>query len=213
MITNGRVIAFDGPDGVGKTLQLEMTASYLQEQGHSVYTTRASGGTPIGELLRSVSLSDTPRSAEVDLYISLAMHTALGQDLAERRKDATCLVDRSPMAVIAYNVVGSQMKDRAKGLEAYAQLLRLWQIDTLIVFTASIETLTERRQQRLGESKSAKTDYFESKGSDFHKRVIDGYQLATSYIHEHPELGISLVEIDANGAVDAIQNEVRAALL
>lgn len=202
-----RVVAFDGPDGVGKTLQLEMTASYLKDSGSSVYTTRASGGTPIGELLRSVSLSDTPRSAEVDLYISLAMHTALGQDLAEKRKTATCLIDRSPMAVVAYNIFGSQMKDTEKGMQAYTQLLQLWRIDTLIVFTASMETLTKRRSQR------GKNDYFESKGKDFHARVLEGYDAALAHIQAHPELGIQLVEIDADRTVEAIHQDVLAALL
>ena len=209
----GRVICFDGPDGVGKTVQLELAADYLREQGEDVYTTRKSGGTPIGALLREVSLSGTPRDAEVDLAISLAMGTTVGLDIAERKRDGQiCLVDRCPLAVLAYNIEGGMIADKAWGYTIVDRLLKLWEIDTIFVFNASLHTLKERRSTR-DKANQHKSDYFESKGDDYHRRVMGAYLQSKQYIADRPELGIKVIEVDAEDTIEAIHEVVKRNLL
>ena len=84
-MNQGLKIAFDGPDGVGKTTQVKIAADFLSKFSDT-HVTRAAGGTPIGEELRKVSLGDKPRSPEVNVYLSLAMHTALGQDISKSHR-------------------------------------------------------------------------------------------------------------------------------
>lgn len=208
-VPRGYVVAFDGPDGVGKTVQVKLAAEYLEKQGKKIHTTRASGGTPIGEELRAVSLSPTERPPEVDVYISLAMQTALGFDLKERTgQDTICLVDRSPLAVIAYNVVGSELPDPKQGFEACRQLLQLWNIDLLIIFTASQETVNQRRQIRSTTDAVQSNNYFENQDEAYHARVRQGYEQAVQYVKDHPEWGITLVEIDATPSIEEVHESV-----
>lgn len=194
----GSIVALDGPDGSGKTTQLELLAQDLRAAGHDVYTTRASGGTPIGEALRAVSLSDHPRSAEVDVCISLAMHTALGQDIQARRAEGqTVLVDRSPLAIIAYNVFGSQLADEQLGYDACERMLRLWGIDCLIVFEATQKVLDARRRSRTDKP----TDYFERQPGDYARRVQAGYRVGLDFAHNLPDLPITIATCDADRSI------------
>lgn len=211
--SRGLIIAFDGPDGVGKTTQLQLTADYLTKLGKEVHTTRASGGTPIGEELRKVSLSPTERPAEVDVYISLAMHTALGMDLETRKqRGQICLVDRSPLAVIAYNVVASKLAEPQLGYDAFERLIELWAIDTLIIFNADPTTVRQRREARATTDAAQKTDYFESKGKQYHQLIREGYKQAIQIVKDHPQWGINLVEIDAAPSLEQVQAAVRQQL-
>jgi dTMP kinase len=50
----GLFITFEGPDGSGKTTQVQLLAEYLEAGGHEVLITREPGGTPIGDQIRSV---------------------------------------------------------------------------------------------------------------------------------------------------------------
>ncbi len=204
----GQVVAFDGPDGVGKTTQIELSAEFLRQQRFQVCTTRASGGTPIGEALRSVSLSSIDRPPETDLYISMAMHTALGQELPSlRQKFDFILIDRSPLAIVAYNVFGSQLKNRSTGYAACRQMLQLWQLDKLVLFEAALPTLSARRTQR-----AQSADYFEKQGNAYAERVISGYHRAgrlTAIMRPR----IPLVKINAEPSAPLIQDKLQKLLL
>lgn len=206
--TEGCIIAFDGPDGVGKTTQIHLLADFLRSQGYQVHATRASGGTPIGEALRSVSLSDVARPAEADVYISLAMHTALGQDL-QRRKQAgqICLVDRSPLAILAYNTYASQLPNQTLGEQATLAMLQLWHIDSLLLFEAPQVTLNKRRTKRTDKP----ADYFEKQGTSYFERVQAGYHAAKQLCEQQsPPQPVTV--IDATPSVAVIQTSLRQVL-
>ncbi len=210
-MTNGQVIAFDGPDGIGKSTQLRLLAEYLTEQGKTVYSTRASGGTPIGEALRAVSLSEHSRPAEVDLYISLAMHTALGYDLQEKRTQYDyVLVDRSPLAIVAYQSYGSQLPNPQDGFDACRKMLKLWELDELVALTAPQDILDKRRAARATNDASQNNNYFERQNHDYHLRVQEGYIAATAA--EKETLQTRLIEIDGTGSIQSVHNAIKASL-
>ena len=52
----GLFVTFEGPEGSGKTTQMQALAAYLREQGCDVLTTREPGSTPIGEQVRNILL-------------------------------------------------------------------------------------------------------------------------------------------------------------
>ncbi|MDE0527918.1 MAG: dTMP kinase [Truepera sp.] len=53
----GFFIAFEGPDGAGKSTQLRRLAVTLRQQGWGTIVTREPGGTPVGEAIRDVLLN------------------------------------------------------------------------------------------------------------------------------------------------------------
>ena len=59
----GRLIAFEGVEGAGKSTQLELLRRVLEGRGREVVVTREPGGTPAGERVRSVLLDP-----EVELH-------------------------------------------------------------------------------------------------------------------------------------------------
>lgn len=199
-----QVIVIDGPDGVGKTTQVHLLASYLAEQGANVHVTRASGGTPIGEELRKASLSLHDRRPETDVYISLAMHTELGHDIVTRRDEGqVVIVDRSPLALLAYNVYGSRLTDQVLGFEACKDLLKLWDADSFIYMDTKQSILDSRRQKR------GNTDYFENQDGEYHHRVREGYEHGLEVLKASPQFAKSLVEIDADQPIATIANEIQ----
>ena len=96
-VKNGVIVMFDGPDGVGKSTQLQLATQDLEAQGYTIHTTRVVDGTPIGEALRKVLFADFARSPKTDLFIARAMYAELCEDLQKERQQAKIiLVDRSP---------------------------------------------------------------------------------------------------------------------
>jgi dTMP kinase len=53
----GKLIAFEGPEGAGKSTQIRHLATTFQSNGHSVLVTREPGGTPTGDAIRLVVLN------------------------------------------------------------------------------------------------------------------------------------------------------------
>ena len=51
-IENGLFVTFEGPEGSGKTTQINMLAERLTEQEYEVVMTREPGGTILGEKIR-----------------------------------------------------------------------------------------------------------------------------------------------------------------
>ncbi len=176
--TYGALIMFDGPDGVGKSTQIALASKALIAKNLKVYTTRLSGGTPIGEALRSVSLNpDLPRLPITDLYIILAMYSALAHKLDILRTEGTiCLVDRSPLSIMAYQVYGSGLS-RTEGEKATSEAMALFSPDLVICYYAPTDVIDAHRKAR---HSSQNSDYFENQPEDFSLRVIDGYKDAAS---------------------------------
>src|SRR6478609_9484651 len=110
----GKVIMFDGPDGVGKTTQFELAAEALEKQGHKVYKTHILGGTDIGEALRSVMFSTAERPAMTNMHLALAIYYALAAEVEQKRTQGyTVLIDRSPLSLIAFQVYGDGLDEKA----------------------------------------------------------------------------------------------------
>lgn len=187
----GLLLYFDGPDGAGKTTQLQLAEQALTQAGRTVYVTRALGGSTIGEQLRTVALNDVARPVETDLHIALACQYAQAADLVARREQGDIvLVDRSPLSIIGYQVFGDGL-DPSTGYEAADALIKLLQPDKIMLYNAADELLQARRKQRNQED-----DYFESKPSAYHRRVADGFDEAA----EHFKADV----ISANGTAEEV---------
>ncbi len=69
---SGLFITFEGPDGAGKTTQLNRVAEWLEQQGFAFVRTREPGGTKISDSIRTLLLnpenSEMANETEVLLY-------------------------------------------------------------------------------------------------------------------------------------------------
>jgi dTMP kinase len=170
-VPGGLVVFFEGIDGVGKTTQLGLAYESLSADGWSLATTRAHGGTDIGEALRDVSLSDIPRPVETDFHISLAIHEALARKIDEYcEKGRIVLVDRGPLSIAAYQIYGDGM-DRDTGWEAIEHDLNIFGPETNIIYTAAVSVALDRAR-KLSRSR---VDYFESKPNEYFDLAQQGY--------------------------------------
>ena len=52
----GIFISMEGPDGSGKTTQIELLKAYLEKRGYEIIVTREPGGTKISEAIRNIIL-------------------------------------------------------------------------------------------------------------------------------------------------------------
>ena len=55
-MNNGLFITIEGPDGAGKSTQLEFIRNFLLSRGIDALFTREPGGTPISEKIRRIIL-------------------------------------------------------------------------------------------------------------------------------------------------------------
>jgi dTMP kinase len=201
-MAKGLIVYFDGPDGVGKTTQLELAAKMLESAGHRVHAIHTIGGTPIGDLLRDVLFSDNERPPETSLHIALASQYALAEDIIRRRSDGeVILIDRSPLSIVAYQVYGDGL-DNETGFEAAKQILDLVKPDLTLVYMAPVDELKKRRQAQVAAGK--KRDHFEKMDNDYHLRTTKGYEAAVQ--------SFKTTVIDATGSVDDIHTATMDAI-
>lgn len=169
-MTRGRFITFEGIDGAGKSTQHTWAVDYLRAQGHAVVATREPGGTPLGEKLRALLLSE-PMHLETE---ALLMFAARREHVAEVIEPALArgdwvVCDRFVDASFAYQGGGRGLAwDK---LERLAQwVLGDLQPNLTLVFDAPVAVA----QQRL-HAATANPDRFEQEQAAFFERVRAAY--------------------------------------
>ena len=104
----GKFITFEGPDGSGKTAQMDIMAELLIQDGYPILTTREPGGTFIGDQIRE-TLLDLKNIAMVDRTEALLYQAARAQLVDEIIKPhlasgGIVLCDRYADSTLAYPV-------------------------------------------------------------------------------------------------------------
>ncbi|NIP26270.1 MAG: dTMP kinase [Phycisphaerae bacterium] len=102
----GKFIVLDGPDGCGKTVQLELLAKYLKDSGLSVEQTTDPGGTKIGNQISRLLKYDAQGVMDVctELMLFMASRTQLVGEVIKPALEAgkILLCDRFISATCAY---------------------------------------------------------------------------------------------------------------
>jgi dTMP kinase len=169
---SAKLIMFDGPDGVGKTTQIALAKETLTKQGLRVLSTRINGGSPIGEALRKIYLSDIERPAATDYHIGMAIYAAFVAEIDRTRSEYdVILVDRSPLSNVAYQSFGSGYP-LDKSIAGCEETLQALKPALLICYMAPLTVL----RARLSQGAHTKADYFESKPDEFFEKVLEGYR-------------------------------------
>jgi dTMP kinase len=165
----GKFITFEGIDGAGKSTQLAFLADHLRRQGRDIVVTREPGGTPVGEALRQIVLTQDmdPRTETLLMFAARAEHLAqvIRPALAAGR---WVICDRFSDATFAYQSGGRQLP--AADIEA----LEGWvHPDLTPDHTFLVDIAPDVAAQRLAAARAA--DRFESEQAAFFGRVRAAY--------------------------------------
>jgi dTMP kinase len=102
----GFFLALDGPDGAGKTTQINELANWLRSDGFDVVTCRDPGSTPVGDRLRGLVLdrSSVGISMRTEMLIYMASRAQLVDEVIRPALAAGRIVvsDRFLLASLVY---------------------------------------------------------------------------------------------------------------
>jgi dTMP kinase len=167
-MSRGKFITVEGIDGAGKSTHVAGIADLLRQRGRSVVVTREPGGTPLGEKLREVLLSQVMDIDTETLLMFAARREHIAQVIAPALAKGQWVVsDRFTDATYAYQGSGGGMsKDRIGVLERWVSgELRP---DLTLVFDVPVDVA-------LGRLPGHGRDRFESKDKAYFERVRAAY--------------------------------------
>lgn len=199
------LITLEGPDGSGKTLQMQPTAEFLRSRGYNVFTAREPGGTSIGDQVREIlmRMDNTKMMPRTETLLFCAARAQLIDEVIRPHlnKGDVVLLDRYADSTVAYQGYGHQHD--------------LVQIRSLLDFTTGglkpdltflldidAEVGLQRRQKNGGE-----WNRLDAYQLQYHLRVRQGYlEMAAS---EPDRWRV----IDASQPPDVVQSKIREFLL
>jgi len=173
-------ITLEGPDGSGKSSQIEPLAEYLRQQGCSVITTREPGGTSISNQVRDVlkSMDNKSMHPRTEILLFCAARAQLVEEVIcpALEKGMIVLSDRYADSTLAYQGYGPGYElDFLRSLLNFATG-GLWPDQTL---------------------------YLDDYALAFHRRVRQGYvELAA----QQPQRWVT---VDAGQPMQVVQQELR----
>jgi len=202
-VTRGIFITFEGPDGSGKTAQMDILAEEFINQGYPILRTREPGGTSIGDQIRA-TLLDLKNTSMVDRTEALLYQAARAQLVDEKIKPhladgGIVLCDRYADSTLAYQGFGHQ--NTVESLQGIIQYATGGLIpDLTILLDLAPEVGLERR---LADGGLNRLDAYDI---EFHHRVRAGY---LELMKKDPE---RWVIVDADQIFDQVQSEIREVL-
>ena len=198
-------ITFEGPDGSGKSTQIQLLSETLTAAGYAVLTVREPGGTPISEQVRDVvhNLRNREMSDRAECLLYNAARAQLVDQLIvpHLRRDGIVLSDRYADSTLAYQGYG-----RGLDLNAVRSVITFatnnLKPDVTFYLDLEVEEGIERRKRGGGE-----WNRLDDQTLEFHRRVRAGY---LQMVHAEPDRWVC---IDAARSADIIQAEIVAQVL
>lgn len=162
---SGTFVVFEGGDGVGKSTQVDLLATFLDSSGIDHVVTREPGGTSLGTKLRPLILDhghgDVAPRAEALMYAADKAQHMYEVVVPALKRGAVVVSDRYVDSMIAYQGAG-----RSLALDEVAMLAR-WATENLrphvtVLLDADPSEAVERIRVK---------DRLEEAGIDFHSRA------------------------------------------
>jgi len=195
----GRFIAFDGPDGSGKSTQLSSFVHWCGENNIVVTEVREPGGTSIGEQVRKILLD--PENDGMTLPCEMLLYMASRAQLVQQeivpamKRGELVVADRFVSATLAYQGAGGGLPVDLIQQVADVAVSGCFP-DLTLILDVDEQTASDRMNTDL--------DRMELKGREFHSRVRDGFlEQARSFPDRY-------CVIDATKDKRTVENEVRA---
>ena len=166
----GKFITLEGIDGAGKSSHMAFIADTIRARNTEVFTTREPGGTPLGEVLRTLLLNETMHAdTEVLLMFASRREQLINTIEPALARGAYVVCDRYTDSTYAYQCGG-------RGLpESRVATLEQWvhghlQPDLTFLFDAPLAVARERLDQNTNTP-----DKFEREQEAFFTRVRAAY--------------------------------------
>jgi len=167
-MSRGKFITLEGIDGAGKSTHVGGIADFLRGRGKNIVVTREPGGTPLGEELRALVLSQTMDIDTEALLMFAARREHIARVIAPALAAGSWVVsERFTDATYAY-------QGAWRGVETVRiAALERWvhgglQPDLTLVFDAPVEVALARLAKKRG-------DRFELENKAFFERVRAAY--------------------------------------
>lgn len=166
----GKFIVIDGPDGSGKTTQVQLLNEVMKNQELESLFLRDPGGTRIGEQIRRILLNSehTEMSLRCEALLYMASRAQLyEQCIAPALKQKNCVIcDRWISSTYAYQAVAGRIRPELILKIAEITLERTWPDLTIIIDLPSHLGL-----RRIGPT----ADRMEQKPHSFHQQVRQAF--------------------------------------
>lgn len=199
----GCFITMEGPDGSGKTTQIQLLRDYLSGKGYDIIVCREPGGTKISEAIRQVILNK--EFTEMGNMTELLLYAAARAQLMEEvirpalREHKIVICDRFVESSAVYQGIA-----RGMGVDLIYEVNQYAIGDTLPDLTVMIDIDAETGISR--KKKQAELDRMERETIDFHRKVVSGYrEIAGKY----PE---RMLRIDGRASIQEIHEQITAAV-
>lgn len=195
----GLFIVMEGPDGSGKTTQINLLEQYLKEAGYECLITREPGGTVIGEEVRELILNPEYKemSPVTEMLLYAASRAQLVHEVIGPALEAGGIVisDRFVDSSIVYQGIARNL-----GISTVAAVnapgIGIYRPDGIFFIDLSeAEGIRRKKNQK-------KLDRMEQESIDFHHLVSEGYR---KVLAERPEV----IKIDGGKDIDVIQKKIR----
>lgn len=196
----GLFITMEGPDGAGKSTQIDLLRDYLLEKGYDIIVCREPGGTEISESIRQIILNKdyTKMGNMTELLLYAAARAQLVEEVIrpaiEEGKVVIC--DRFLESSVVYQGIA-----RGMGIELVYKVNEYAIGDMMPDLTVMIDLDAEEGIQR--KKNQTELDRMERESIEFHEKVVDGYR---SLLNQ----GLDRIKrVDGMQPVDAIQTRIR----
>lgn len=202
--SRGIFVTFEGPEGGGKTTQIQLLATFLRENGFEVLVTREPGGTGMGISVRNILLD--PSFEKMDQRAELMLFAA---DRAQHVSDLirpsledgkVVLCDRYTDSTVAYQVGG-----RGFSTELISMINSFSSYDVKPDLTFLLDV-----PYQIGIKRATKiySDRFELEKQQFHERIREMYhQLQLQEPHR-----IHLLDTSKDH-IEIVQRQIRQILV
>ena len=193
----GQFIAFDGPDGSGKSSQIRRFVQRFREQGLVVKEVREPGGTSIGEQVRTILLD--PANEGMTLPCEMLLYMASRAQLVEQEikpslaRGELVIADRFVSATLAYQGTAGGIPVEWIQQVAEVAVADCWPALTVILDVDDV-TAAGRLNPLL--------DRMELKGKAFHAKVRQGFlDQASTWPERYCVIDATVGEADVEKAV------------
>ena len=193
----GLFITMEGPDGSGKSTQIEAIKRFFEDRGENVVITREPGGTQISEKIRALLLDRD--NVEMDPMAEALLYAAsraqlVAQVIKPALEEGTHVIcDRFVDSSIAYQGFGRGLGDSVAVINAYA-----------VNNCMPDATFFMKLNPEIGKSRirTSEQDRIEMEKLEFHNKVFAGYEALEL---EFPD---RIVGIDATRNIAEISDEI-----
>ncbi|MCR5367307.1 MULTISPECIES: dTMP kinase [Eubacterium] len=196
----GIFISMEGPDGSGKSTQIELLKNYLSENGKECIITREPGGTRISEAVREIILNKEYK--EMDYMTELLLYTSARAQLVSEvilpaLEEGKCVIsDRFVDSSAVYQGIARGLGvETVYEINKYATRGRFPDKTFLLDLPAEVGIARKKNQAEL--------DRLESEKIDFHIKVAEGYRQMAERDSDR------IIRLDATESVEVIHSKIK----